>query len=242
MAQAQTILFVDDEEIILEMARDVCESEAIGCHTARSGEEALAILGQEHIGIVVTDYNMPGMDGIELARAMRARQFEGPIFAFTGKTARLREALRDGEEESLFARILEKPLDYSRIISLCRSEMRRSSSRRLLRKLNPRRGAREATENDLDAGQPSVPIRVKVGRKEAGYPVQGIVLPPAYAKATGIAELEKQLRGKPIHDIDLAAFARGERGKRNPLLPQIATAIHQMQEVLNLQPNRSSTR
>jgi CheY-like chemotaxis protein len=51
--------------------------------TARCGEEALALLEAEP-AIVVLDYAMPSMTGLEVAAAMRSRGFVGPIILATG--------------------------------------------------------------------------------------------------------------------------------------------------------------
>lgn len=70
-----TVLVVDDDSSVLEMLVNMLED--LGCDvvSARSGEEALAQLGQnERISILITDINMPGMDGHELAElATRVR-------------------------------------------------------------------------------------------------------------------------------------------------------------------------
>lgn len=70
-----TVLVVDDDSSVLEMLVNMLED--LGCDvvSARSGEEALAQLEQnERISILITDINMPGMDGHELAElATRVR-------------------------------------------------------------------------------------------------------------------------------------------------------------------------
>ncbi len=63
------ILFVDDEP----MAHVIIKNHLKGWNlkSAYSAEEALTILNREYIPIVVTDVNMPGMDGIEFLREIR---------------------------------------------------------------------------------------------------------------------------------------------------------------------------
>ena len=71
----RTVLVVDDDANVLDVIADMLED--LGCNvtSATSGEEALSILASdENISILITDINMPGMDGHELAeRAVRIR-------------------------------------------------------------------------------------------------------------------------------------------------------------------------
>ncbi len=61
-----TILFVDDEVIILRALQMVFTREGYHTLTATSGEEALKILEAEEVDVVISDEKMPGLTGIEL--------------------------------------------------------------------------------------------------------------------------------------------------------------------------------
>lgn len=67
------VLAVDDHPPFLEVARAVVEATAgfnwVG--GASSGEEALAVADRQVPDLALVDVNMPGMDGVELARALR---------------------------------------------------------------------------------------------------------------------------------------------------------------------------
>ena len=71
----RTVLFVDDEQPIRSaLERMYHERDDVNCLFASSGQEALAILEKEEVMVVVSDYLMPGMRGIEfLARAKAIR-------------------------------------------------------------------------------------------------------------------------------------------------------------------------
>lgn len=60
------LLIVDDEEILLTLYVRKLEMMSYKVYSASSGIEALEILRHEEIDVLVTDLNMPGMDGYEL--------------------------------------------------------------------------------------------------------------------------------------------------------------------------------
>lgn len=69
---AKTVLFVDDEPSLLEARRLVFEAMGYRVLKAESGEEALELLQTNMVDVVVLDYLLPGMNGEETARRIRA--------------------------------------------------------------------------------------------------------------------------------------------------------------------------
>jgi DNA-binding NtrC family response regulator len=66
--EKRTVLFVDDDPIVLRsIARGLLDEPYNICF-AKSGEEALAILSQQEVHVLVTDIRMPEMDGTELLK------------------------------------------------------------------------------------------------------------------------------------------------------------------------------
>ena len=63
----QTVLLVDDEDDVLESLKDLFETvlEGVKVLTADSGPAGLEILDSHPIDLIVTDYKMPGMNGLE---------------------------------------------------------------------------------------------------------------------------------------------------------------------------------
>jgi len=61
------LLVVDDNRTYLNLVKLLFEEAGLKVLCADSGEKALEIIKEKPIGLVLTDYNMPGMNGLELA-------------------------------------------------------------------------------------------------------------------------------------------------------------------------------
>lgn len=86
--QGKTILVVDDESSQLALSKELIKSTGMNCHTSSNGEEALAKLKQHKYHLVLTDIQMPRMDGFELLHAMKMdpKMAEIPVIAISGRT------------------------------------------------------------------------------------------------------------------------------------------------------------
>ncbi len=80
----ETILFVDDEESILDIASEFFQHKGYKVLTAGNGLKALEILQSQHVDCCVTDINMPEMNGIELAERIRQMDMTLPVVVMTG--------------------------------------------------------------------------------------------------------------------------------------------------------------
>lgn len=83
-AEKQTILLVDDEPGICAVLCISLNDIGYTVHTANSGKEALRIFDQEKPSIVLTDIKMPGMDGIDLLKKIKAKSPETEVIMITG--------------------------------------------------------------------------------------------------------------------------------------------------------------
>ena len=84
-----SVLVVDDTTVVRELERSILEEAGYRVRTAGDGREALAALAGELPDLVVTDVDMPNLDGLELTRAIRAdRALAGlPVVVVTSKAA-----------------------------------------------------------------------------------------------------------------------------------------------------------
>lgn len=74
------VLLVDDDELIRALLSTLLVMAGYAVHTAASGEEALLALEKAPCQIVLTDWQMPGMDGLMLCRDLRRRDSTGYIY------------------------------------------------------------------------------------------------------------------------------------------------------------------
>jgi len=77
------ILVVDDNEMLCRLACDILRTEGYRAVPASNAAEALRVLEEEEFDLLVTDSQMPGMSGLELARAVRNRYPDFPVIVMT---------------------------------------------------------------------------------------------------------------------------------------------------------------
>ena len=108
------VLIVDDERLARQRVRRLVQSEAdvevVG--EAASGHEAVALIRELRPDLVCLDVQMPGLDGLETTRILRARGVTSPVVALTAN------ALAGDREMCLAAGMtdyLPKPLDLAEL-------------------------------------------------------------------------------------------------------------------------------
>lgn len=93
-----TILFIDDEDIVLKSCRRIFENSDYNIDTAVNGEEGLEKIEGGEYDIVVTDLKMPGIEGMEVLKTLQKKRPEIIVIIFTGyaNVETAREALKNG--------------------------------------------------------------------------------------------------------------------------------------------------
>jgi CheY-like chemotaxis protein len=79
-----TILCVDDEDIPRMLRKLILQKQGYKVVTAASGKEALALLDEGGINLVLSDQLMPGMSGTELTRIIKADKPATPVILISG--------------------------------------------------------------------------------------------------------------------------------------------------------------
>jgi PAS domain S-box-containing protein len=81
-----SVLYVDDEKGLLDLCKFFLEREGdFTVFTITSAIEALKILAEMQFEAIISDYQMPEMDGIEFLKSIRSRYPDLPFIIFTGK-------------------------------------------------------------------------------------------------------------------------------------------------------------
>lgn len=80
MTRAPKVLLVDDDELVATHLKALVEDAGFQALTAPSAEQALQSLERDFTPIVILDRSMPGMDGLSLCRAIRAKSYPGYVY------------------------------------------------------------------------------------------------------------------------------------------------------------------
>ncbi len=107
------ILLVDDSEADRLLLKTVLESKGYTIFFARDGEEALRIFGFHPIDMVVTDIQMPHLNGLRLIRELREQDPDAAIVAISGVAA---EQLPLAEDLGAI-QALAKPIDPQKLLT-----------------------------------------------------------------------------------------------------------------------------
>jgi CheY-like chemotaxis protein len=110
-----SILVVDDDRDVLEMADCLFREAGVEVHCAESGAEALEIIREKRCIAMLTDYNMPGMNGLELARKALEIAPHLQIIMATGHPSR---ELSELAAKAGIDKVLAKPLQLEEVLTL----------------------------------------------------------------------------------------------------------------------------
>jgi DNA-binding response OmpR family regulator len=124
MPSMKTILVVDDEPKITQLARDYLEHAGFSVLVAGDGEAALTTVRQRHPDLVVLDLGLPGLDGLDVTRELR-RDSTIPIVMLTARDDELDKllGLELGADD-----YLTKPFSPRELVARVRAVLRRSET------------------------------------------------------------------------------------------------------------------
>src|SRR5262245_49653412 len=120
------VLVIDDEAAIRDSLKMILEYEDYHFVGAASGQEGLATVQRERPDVVLLDIKMPGMDGMEVLRQLRAHDDTLPVVMISGHgtTSTAVEAVRTGAVD-----FLDKPLSSERVIVTLQNVLKQSELR-----------------------------------------------------------------------------------------------------------------
>lgn len=80
----KTVLFVDDHEVLANLSCEILEMQGYRAISAYNAGHALSRIHEDAVDIVVTDYRMEGMNGVELAEKVHETHPQIPVIIVTG--------------------------------------------------------------------------------------------------------------------------------------------------------------
>ncbi|RCX32303.1 sigma-54-dependent transcriptional regulator [Thioalbus denitrificans] len=144
MPERPLLYFVDDDTVANRLFLRAGERLGYRCEVFTSATECLEALERQVPALVLTDLNMPGMDGFELIRTLAERFSQLPILAITGQSTveRAVQAMQAGAAD-----FLKKPYELRELDMAIQRTLRFSAvsaeNRRLKQRLQREKGARD---------------------------------------------------------------------------------------------------
>ncbi len=202
------VLIVDDEARMAEVIAAALRRAGHECETCASGEAALAALEERGADVLVTDWKMPEMDGIELLRRLHARRPGLPVILVTahGTVPSAVAAMREGAFD-----YVTKPFDNDELrATVARAlELRRlERENRWLRQEVASRYAPEAVVAESPGSRELLALVRRVAPSRATVLIQG-------ESGTGKELVARLLHywsdrvGRPFVAVNVKAFAEG---------------------------------
>jgi len=123
------ILIADDEEPLLRLLEMKFSLAGFEVIAARDGQEAWNAACAGAFDLVITDYRMPGMDGLELCRRLleRPETHEVPVIVITSPWCKIGDRLK---ELANVVALIEKPLTLRQLVATASALVRHETSRR----------------------------------------------------------------------------------------------------------------
>lgn len=115
MTRRHRALVVDDDRTMVKTLADVLQMNGWEVTTAYSGTEAVEAAARTPFDVVLMDIKMPGMDGVEAFKAIKARQPDVKVVLMTAYAAQ--DRIQDAEREGV-TRVLPKPLNLPMLLEL----------------------------------------------------------------------------------------------------------------------------
>ena len=118
------ILLVDDDKNILRMLQVFFEAAGISVFCVYRGKDAVKAFKESPFDMVITDLNMPEMDGLETAKNIRLLNHEVPIIMMTGSSDLPKNMMDYG-----ISQIFVKPFSFKGMLSAAIYEMEKRKNK-----------------------------------------------------------------------------------------------------------------
>lgn len=119
------ILVVDDDPMVLRMVVRMLTDDGNDCIACENGRHAMDQLKDVSVNLVITDINMPEMNGIDLIRNIKATQKDLPVVVISGGARTLSTAVFDSIRDMGVAHILTKPFMRADLLAAVNETLQR---------------------------------------------------------------------------------------------------------------------
>jgi two-component system response regulator AtoC len=183
----QSLLIVEDKESMLDMLKGLFEEEGLNVLTSRDGPSAIKKIKEERIDVVLTDLKLPGMDGLEILKEVKAIDPSIPVIVMTayGSIETAVEAMKMGATD-----FVTKPFNTDHLVMLIKKVLETEAIKR---------------ENILLREEISRHVPVIIGRSRPMVELMDKVKKLARTKTTvlilGESGTGKELIARAIHYI-----------------------------------------
>ena len=110
----ERILLVDDDDLHRSCLKEFLTRQGYVCVEAENGEKGLEVLRRETIAIIITDNNMPGMDGLTFIEHVK-HEFPHEVLPIFLITAEVSNSVRLRAFKNGVHRVFEKPLNFQEL-------------------------------------------------------------------------------------------------------------------------------
>jgi DNA-binding response OmpR family regulator len=191
----KTILVVDDEPRIAQLARDYLEHAGFAVRIAATGEAALQAVRRDRPDLVVLDLGLPGLDGLDVTRAIR-RESNLPVIMLTARDDELDKllGLELGADD-----YLTKPFSPRELVARVRAVLRRVDA-----------GAGHAADDVIRAGDLTMDVprmRTELGGRSIDLTPTEFTLLAALARQPGRIFTRSQLLDA-VHGVAFESYER----------------------------------
>lgn len=118
MLENKMILIIDDDKGVRELLEEFLRLYGFQAHSVNNGISALNLLKKEYFDIIITDYSIPGMNGIDLTKIVRLLYPHALIIGISGTHCDGKDFLTAGADT-----FLSKPFQLQELLSLCKSKI-----------------------------------------------------------------------------------------------------------------------
>ncbi|GAC1446679.1 MAG: sigma-54 dependent transcriptional regulator [Pyrinomonadaceae bacterium] len=147
---ANTILVIDDDRSMLELAEYHLQSQGYKVVTAETGTEGLKQADEQRFDLVITDFNLPDIDGIEIVKRIKETVPETEVIVATGFSSVTKAV--DAIKAGAFY-FVEKPIEFEELLALIEKALERRRQAVEIEHLRGRLRTRESYVNIIGSSK-----------------------------------------------------------------------------------------